>query len=211
MPLPFKNKMKWRDEHSENPLKKNPELFHASLDEFAAKSFHEASLNDILKAVKMNKGSFYYRFYDKMDLYLSLFHKIGMDKLEYFKRYSAADPFPEDFFERIKKIARLGLSYAKTENRYFGFWRKYLSEAPAIHYTVKDNFKELSSDIFSGMVAAARDQGQFSPAYSDGFIGSITELLLNHMDSLIPPDICDEHILSITDQLADFMKKGLGP
>jgi len=68
----MKSPMKYKDEQKENPLIAKPELFQAALDEFSQKSFNEASLNDILKAVQMNKGSFYHRFYDKTDLYLCM-------------------------------------------------------------------------------------------------------------------------------------------
>ncbi len=50
----------------------NDRLYQAALDEFCSKQFDFASLNDILKKSDFNKGSFYYRFTDKFDLFQSL-------------------------------------------------------------------------------------------------------------------------------------------
>ncbi len=53
-------------------LRTNEDLYKAALWEFSHKSFEEASLNDIIKKAGFNKGSFYYRYQDKMDLFMAL-------------------------------------------------------------------------------------------------------------------------------------------
>ena len=76
--------MKWRIAGAENPLYANEALWDAALGEFSGHSFGEASLNEILKTAGINKGSFYYRFNDKKDLYLSVFSRLADEKLELF-------------------------------------------------------------------------------------------------------------------------------
>ena len=51
-------KLKWMAAGLGNPLDQSQALYEAALTEFAAHSFQDASLNDILKAADMNKGSF---------------------------------------------------------------------------------------------------------------------------------------------------------
>lgn len=53
-------------------LKSNADLYNVTLNIFSDKTFELASLNDIIKLSKSNKGSFYYRFSDKKQLYFSL-------------------------------------------------------------------------------------------------------------------------------------------
>jgi len=53
-------------------LRNNPALLSETLDEFSTKGFSAASLNEILKRSGFNKGSFYYRFSEKRDLYVAL-------------------------------------------------------------------------------------------------------------------------------------------
>ena len=78
-------KLKWLEEGDVNPLDESPALYEAALSAFAEHSFQDASLNDILKEAGMNKGSFYYRFRDKMELYLSLLYRVGMEKMRLFE------------------------------------------------------------------------------------------------------------------------------
>jgi AcrR family transcriptional regulator len=44
-------------------------ILHAAVDEFAARGFHDASLNRIIDAAGISKGSLYYYFDGKEDLY----------------------------------------------------------------------------------------------------------------------------------------------
>lgn len=53
-------------------LRENKALFDATLDEFSSKPFALASTNEIIKRSSYNKGSFYYRFKDKVEIYIAL-------------------------------------------------------------------------------------------------------------------------------------------
>lgn len=65
-------------------LLENKELFQASLEEFATKSYNEASTNEILKKSNYNKGSFYYRFENKDDLYIALINYLIVKQIDLF-------------------------------------------------------------------------------------------------------------------------------
>jgi|GEM_PF-513309 len=202
--------MKWRDKNGENPLLHNEALFNAALDEFSQKTFKEASLNDILKKVGMNKGSFYYRFYDKADLYLSLVHRIGMEKIAVINEYFSGKAFPSDFFDRIKAIARISLMYAKKDKRYYLFWKKCLNEGPDIHELIMENLSGMATNTLADMISEARKAGQFSPSFSDEFILNVTDLLINNAGQIISPGMSDDEILAKVDELSEFLKNGFG-
>jgi AcrR family transcriptional regulator len=53
-------------------LGSNQRLFDETINEFCSKSFDYASLNEIVKRSEFNKGSFYYRFSDKLELYQAM-------------------------------------------------------------------------------------------------------------------------------------------
>jgi ABC-type multidrug transport system ATPase subunit/AcrR family transcriptional regulator len=53
-------------------LRSVPSLFKETLDEFSKRGYDAASLNDIIRRANYNKGSFYYRFDGKLDLYMAL-------------------------------------------------------------------------------------------------------------------------------------------
>jgi AcrR family transcriptional regulator len=51
------------------PPQQQQQILRAALDEFAAHGFHDASLNRIIEAAGISKGSMYYYFDGKPDLY----------------------------------------------------------------------------------------------------------------------------------------------
>lgn len=60
----------------------------AALDEFAAHGFHDASLNRVIDAAGISKGSMYYYFDSKEDLY-SHVARVELERL-----FDAVGPFP---------------------------------------------------------------------------------------------------------------------
>jgi AcrR family transcriptional regulator len=120
-------KLKWLEEGAVNPLDESPALYEAALTAFAAHSFRDASLNDILKAANMNKGSFYYRFRDKMELYLSLLYRVGTEKIRLFQEQDVSHT-SSGFFDEFRNMALIGLKLAKKDPRFVVFSRKILQE-----------------------------------------------------------------------------------
>jgi AcrR family transcriptional regulator len=192
-----------------NPLKEIPELFDATLTEFSENSFDQASLNNIIKASGSNKGSFYYRFSDKTDLYLCLIDKIAEDKANYFAAKVSSLEFPEDFFEQFRLLCSLGMEYAMHEPRYFKLWRAYLAEKPEIKQAVKEAFPTDSFDTFHVLIHKAYEKGQFEKSFSKSFLITIIELLLNNVDALLNQDMTQDEVLKAVDELIMLMKNGI--
>lgn len=65
-----------------------PELYEATLDEFSQKEFSLASTNEIIKLAGYNKGSFYYRFKTKEELYFALIDYIYTRQIALFRSMS---------------------------------------------------------------------------------------------------------------------------
>ncbi len=62
-------------------LKSNQRLYEETLNEFSSKSYDYASLNEIVKRSEFNKGSFYYRFADKLELYQALIDLVNSEHI----------------------------------------------------------------------------------------------------------------------------------
>jgi AcrR family transcriptional regulator len=196
------------NEKKENPLIEKQELFNATLNEFSEKSFNEASLNNILKAVKMNKGSFYYRFYDKTDLYLSMIHMISLDKLKYLSRKTSETNNTQDFFEQIKSIIFITMEYARHEKRYYTFWRNYLAESSDLVRIVKDAFPEFGTDFLKQLVDNAVINNQLPSSYDNDFLYDITLIFLNNLDTLIDYSMSNDEVIVTVNKFIDFLKYG---
>ncbi|MBP2436366.1 TetR/AcrR family transcriptional regulator [Microbacterium amylolyticum] len=63
------------------PRERRRPLLEAALDEFSARGFADASLNRIIQTAGTSKGSLYYYFEDKNDLYLTVLHEQLRDLL----------------------------------------------------------------------------------------------------------------------------------
>ncbi len=61
---------------------KKARILEAATDEFAHNGYEVASLNKIIAAAKISKGSFYYYFEDKLDLLVAVLrHNVDVDKM----------------------------------------------------------------------------------------------------------------------------------
>lgn len=81
---------------------KKQRIFEATVQEFAARKFSEASLNQIVKAAEIPWGSFYQYFDGKEDLYLYVIKKMSRNKRGALEEAGVED-MEADFFERIRK------------------------------------------------------------------------------------------------------------
>lgn len=70
------------------PPEQQQAIVRAARDEFAGRGFHDASLNRVIEAAGISKGSMYYYFDDKEDLYA---HVVRTDLEQLFARLG---PFP---------------------------------------------------------------------------------------------------------------------
>ena len=202
-------KLKWMAAGLSNPLDQSQALYEAALTEFAAHSFQDASLNDILKAADMNKGSFYYRFSDKMELYLSLLYRVGMEKLKLFEE-AGVSKSSGGFFDEFRNMAILGLRMAQKDVRFLIFSRRILQEDPSVREQITKTFGNLSGTLLTDMVERAKAAGEFRPDLPTESVVFVIETLLNHLDSMIPPDWDDESVLQAVDRLLDVIRSGVG-
>lgn len=96
---------------------KQRRVFDAAVEEFAARRFSEASINQIIKTAGISRGSFYQYFTDKEDLYLYVLAEIGKEKLAILSQMEALHP-EADFFEVHAHMAASALAWARERPLY---------------------------------------------------------------------------------------------
>lgn len=165
------------------PEQKRRRIFEAAVDEFAEKRFTEASINSIVKAAGIPRGSFYQYFADKEDLYLYMLGEIGKEKM---KVVMEAGMLESDagFFEVYEHMFKVGLRWAEKHPRYSrvgilmklddsGFISKLKSMAD-------DGFKQLEAmvdrDKARGLIAPDVDSKLVVSLLSNGISADVQEL-----------------------------------
>ncbi len=201
--------LKWLETGGVNPLDELPALYEAALSSFAAHSFRDASLNDILKAAGLNKGSFYYRFRDKMELYLSLLYRVGAEKVRLFQEEDVSHT-SSGFFDEFRNMALIGLKLARKDARFVVFSRRILQEEATVRERITACFGDMRGSLLSDMVERAKASGEFRKELKTETAVFVIETLLIHMDELMPADWDDESILKAVDQLLDVIRFGIG-
>lgn len=66
---------------------KKGRILEASLNEFTAEGYNDASINQIIKGADISRGSFYTYFEDKRDLFEFIFDKLKRSAFEEVKRF----------------------------------------------------------------------------------------------------------------------------
>ena len=202
------SKMKWKAEQTQNPLINQEGLWNAALEAFASQAFREASLNEIIRKAGLNKGSFYYRFYDKLDLYLSLMERMAVEKLALISSQNIQG-MGSDFFEDFRYMALLSLRFAQKEPRYLGLWRRFMTEDEEIKRQLREEFGAMSQDAITAMVEISKVQGKIRKETSTVLVASIISALLNTIDQVIDPESGEAEIIAEIDRLIDLLKHGI--
>ncbi|MEJ2070018.1 MAG: TetR/AcrR family transcriptional regulator [Syntrophobacterales bacterium] len=107
------------------PPEKQERVVAAALGEFADKGYQQASLNTMVAASGIAKGSIYQYFNDKQSLFLYIFDiAIGMVRRTLLR--VKADTREEDFFVRLEKSLLAGMDFIQRHPRVYGLYLKIL-------------------------------------------------------------------------------------
>lgn len=99
------------------PEQKKERIMEAALDEFAAYRFSDASINRIVKAAGIARGSFYQYFKDKEDLYMLVIDRISREKLAVYAGHPPPDK-DSTFFEAVIASLPAILEWVEHSPRY---------------------------------------------------------------------------------------------
>ena len=193
------------------------ELLEAALDEFCAKSYGEASLNNIIKNAGISKGTFYYHFQDKQTLYLTLLQFAVDAKLEFVERklksYSRSEQL--NFFENLKLQGRFAVEFANDYPKYYllGIMFRKESGVNEIYDIAMSMLDDISDSYFDDMLDHAMKRGEFREGLTLKFIKKLLTFNLYRHDEIFEIDKGQfdfDGILTDYDNLIDFLQHGLG-
>ncbi|MET3684078.1 AcrR family transcriptional regulator [Alkalibacillus flavidus] len=99
-------------------------IINAALQEFTEKGFDKASTNHIVKTAGIGKGTLFYYFHNKQDLFDSLIeYCIGVIQDDFLAHIDFTEP---DFIERMRQVALLKLEVQHEQPYMFYFFAQML-------------------------------------------------------------------------------------
>ncbi|WP_312642883.1 TetR/AcrR family transcriptional regulator [Hydrogenoanaerobacterium sp.] len=133
------------------PEEKKNRILEAAIDEFAEYRFSDASINRIVKAAGIPRGSFYQYFRNKEDIYMLVIEKISKGKMEIFSRAPAlsegatffdaaiaAVPSILEWVQRCPKYDRIGMLMTQDSSE---FMQHIIEQMQTAQHSVIDFLK----------------------------------------------------------------------
>ena len=182
------------------------------MNEFSQKSFDEASINQIIKDAGISKGTFYYHFKDKKDLYLYLIKILTGTKWDFIngaiKQQFDQEYKGKDIFEKFKMQAKVGILFAKQHPKHHAFAKMIAKErGNAIYGAIQELFDQ--SKQLDDMIDEAIKNGDFADQYSKEFLAKIMGFMLAHFDEIYQSDH-EQDAFENLESFIEFIKNGIG-
>ena len=139
------------------PKEKREAIEQASILEFANHTFTEASINQIVKASNISRGSFYQYFEDKEDCYLHILTMIAKEKMELFGTIVNRSE-QDSIFDEYEQMIEATIEWIKQKPLYYqmGMYMD-MDDSEFIQKLSKRN--QASMDYFIQLVKRDQDRG----------------------------------------------------
>lgn len=199
----------------EKIFERKNELLKAALDEFSSKSYDIASLNMIIKNAKISKGTFYYHFADKEELYLYLVKSAFYEKWDFINKKSQTeqDLFNNgSIFEKFKLQAKFGAEFALKYPLYYKLGNMLSKEnSHPIYEKVKLDLNIDTHNILNSMIDEAISKGEIRNDFPRDFLVKTLSYLFSSFDRIFNSnDECDlDDTLSNLDMYFDLIQNGI--
>lgn len=193
-----------------NPLLRYPQLREAAIDEFSKKKFEDASLNDILKAGQMSKGSLYHHFGDKFGLYLCMVDIIVQKKIAFFSAYLRQKGDSGDFFGTFRQLYRATMHFMFVDERMHHLFNRLMELEDEQRSRILEFFPFDFNQGFGSLITAAIQSGELDGRYGADFIAKLLEILLMNVDKFLSGRESPDEIVILVDRITDFMQHGMG-
>jgi TetR/AcrR family transcriptional regulator len=139
---------------------KKRQIFDACVEEFATHTFSEASINQIIKAANISRGSFYQYFADKEDCYMFLLNEIAKEKMVLFKDIVTAKDY-DTVFEEYESMFDQAILWIEEKPQYYQIGVKMdMDNSEFIRKLLKGNQAGLDYlDYFASLIRRDQQRG----------------------------------------------------
>ena len=201
------------------PNEKRQLIEDVAIDEFSEYGFDKASINRIVAAAKIAKGSFYQYFEDKKDLFAHLIQCVGEKKLVFMSPV-LANPHGHDFFTILEALYHSGLAFAKENPKAALLGNQYYTnkDHPELKEIFKNNFARARA-FYGNLLDTAISRREVRADINRDFtvhmlITMNISLLEYYFEEVLGEDFdlshMDDGIMDTLKLSLDFIKNGIG-
>ncbi|WP_070963291.1 TetR/AcrR family transcriptional regulator [Vibrio sonorensis] len=161
-------------------------LLDAALIEFTEQTYQTASLNRILQSAKIAKGSFYYRFKSKYELYRYLI-QVSVEKKDAFIQGALENKTVTegDLFDLLLRKAELSYEFAAKHPHYYQLAKRFSAEkSNSVYHKVIRDLSLDGEDKLSSWVGDLYDSGAFSPEFTKEYVQQLIVTIFTRFDQL---------------------------
>ena len=191
-------------------------LTEAALAEFSAKPYEKASVNAIIEKSGLSKGSFYYRYANKLELYVHLLRVCAAEKWRFIHE-NMSRPVEQclegDIFDLFGLQLKIAQEFSTRHPQYHQLYRRFSKERGTKHYREAMEALALQDDAgLEEMISAARNNGELGSHYSTEFMTSLIGHLLSSFQDIFGPDEdrSPSEREQVMGELISFLRHGLG-
>jgi TetR/AcrR family transcriptional regulator len=145
------------------PPAKQEKIMDAALAEFADKGYQPASVNVMVSASGIAKGSLYQYFKDKKSLFLYVF-QFGIDRVRRTLMRVKEETSEENFFDRMERSLLAGVDFIHRHPRIYQIYLKILFDQ---HVPERDRLlaavRQFAADYLGSLVRQGMARGEIRP------------------------------------------------
>ncbi|SDY74165.1 transcriptional regulator, TetR family [Proteiniborus ethanoligenes] len=198
------------DEKKEKVFEKKEELIEAAVNEFGERGYENASLNNILKEAGISKGTFYYHFKNKEDLYFYLISMFIEEKKSFFTNNIKPEDFNKSIFDLLKIMTEAGLKFASQSPNISRFSETFMKERDSeINRKMLERFSFKNNNYFESLIENAYSKGELRKDIPKSFVKHIITYLFTHLQDIVRIENIEDYEPAAY-YLIEFMKNGLG-
>jgi TetR/AcrR family transcriptional regulator len=191
-------------------------LIFEALKEFAEKGFDAASLNQIIKRSGISKGSFYYHFNNKEELFNDVIHRAAQEKINFINQWIELNHFSDQtpgFFETLRLQMAGGIEFAMQHPELSEFLLSVMKD-PQLQAKVTALAPAYYNQVFDTLITQAQQKGELRSDFDPEFTKKLLKYTMLSLSQLIwdnSEDNLDQaRLTKQVEQYIEFLQRGLG-
>jgi len=154
------------------PEERRAQILAAALACFSEKGYHAATMDDLVRASGLSKGSLYWHFRGKQDVFLAVFDRFAA---EIFAAWDAAAAEVEDALELLRRFGEIAIEGVGSQGVLLRAWAEFFSH-PEARERLAGVYRR-SRETLAATLRRGIAQGEIRELPVEGMAAALTALI----------------------------------